>query len=42
MEGSYIGGSIFDDVMNSELLDNEINESGRVIGIVVVRDCNLD
>ena len=38
----YVGGSIFGDVMNSELLGNEINESGKVIVIVVGRDCNLD
>ena len=41
-EGSYVGGSIFGDIMNSELLGDEINESGRIIGIVIGRDCNLD
>ena len=41
-EDSYVGGSIFGDVVNSELFGDEVDESDGVIGTVIVRDCNFD
>ena len=42
MEGSYVGGSIFGNIVNSKLLGDEVNEGGGVIVIVISRDRNFD
>ena len=42
VEGSYIDGSIFGNVVNFELLGDEVNEGGGVIVIVVGRDHNFN
>ena len=41
-ECSYIGSSIFGNIINSKLLGDKIDESSGVIGIVVDRNCNFD